>query len=64
MEAIRHRAMCEAYRYRKPAVIVLDLLQGLRVFCESHADYLNCEYQCYYPIETIYPDGVRESAIG
>lgn len=62
---IRHHAMREAYHYRKPAVIVLDLLhKGLRVFCESHWDYLTSEPLRYYPIEIVHPDGVRESFIG
>ena len=64
IEDARHNAMAAAYQYRKPAWIVIDMLQrGLRVFLGAHEEYLQAEVQRYHPLEIVYPDGARESAI-
>ena len=65
IDDVRHNAMAAAYQYRKPAWIVLDMLQrGLRVFLGAHEEYLQAEVQRYYPVEIVYPDGAHESAVG
>ena len=65
VENVRHRALVIAYQYRKPAWIVVDMLHvGLRVFLAPHEEYLRGEPQRYYPMEIVYPDGSRESAVG
>ena len=61
----RHLAAVRAYQYRKPAWIVIDLLQrGLRVFLGAHEEYLRAEPMRYHPVEVVYPDGAHESVIG
>ena len=64
IEDLRNTAAKIAYQYRNPAWIVLDALEGMRVFCAPHREYLESEPNRYFPIEVVYPDGVRQSAIG
>jgi len=64
MTEARDEAVAVAYQWRKPAVIVLDLLSGLRVFCGPHEEYLDSEPQRYHVMESVSPEGVRESLLG
>jgi hypothetical protein len=64
MAEARGKALVIVYQWRKPAVIVLDLLSGLRVFCGPHSEYLESEPQRYHVMESVSPEGVRESLLG
>ena len=64
MESLRHKAMQLAYQYRRPAVIVLDMLVGLRILLAPHEDYLASEPQRYHAIERVNGNGEVESLLG
>jgi hypothetical protein len=61
---IRHIAMKEAYHYRQPVWIVLDMLMGLRTFTQPHEEYLLGEPARYYPLAIVQPDGTSASYEG
>ena len=62
---VQHRAMEISFQYRKPAWVVLDMMERrLRVFCGPHEEYIHDEPLRYLPIAIIHPDGRRECAIG
>ena len=64
MTEARDKAVAVAYQWRQQAVIVLDALTGLRVFCGPHSEYLESEPQRYHVMESVSPEGVRESLLG
>ena len=65
MDVARFKARQNAYQWRMPCWIVLDVLErGLRLFCGPHAEYLEGEPDRFFPLEIHHPEGAAESRIG
>jgi hypothetical protein len=60
----RNCAREQAYQWRQPCWIVLDVLaRALVVFCGPHEEYLKSEPGRYFPVEIHHPEGAAESAV-
>jgi len=55
MDALRDEARKAAYQWRRPVVIVLDVLMGFRFFVGPHLEYLETEPARYLLAETVEP---------